>query len=104
MITTLAKVIALPGQESSLAEVCINLAKETRANEKGCLQYYPYVSAENPAEIIIIGKYTDEQAVKAHLESPHAQVTAGKLQGLVAEKVTDILDGKLIINVLQELI
>jgi len=104
MVTTLAKVIALPGKEAALAEVCINLAKETRANERGCLQYFPYVSTENPAEIIIIGKYTDEEALQAHLESPHAKIATEEYEGLVAEKITDILDGKLIVNVLQELV
>ena len=103
MVTTLAKVIALPGKESLLEEVCINLAKETRANEKDCLQYLPYVSGENPAEIIIIGKYADENALQAHITSPHAKVAIKKLEGIVAEKVTDILDGNLIVNVLQEL-
>ncbi len=104
MVTTLAKVVALPGKESLLAEVCINLAKETRIKEKGCLQYFPYVSGENPAEIIIIGKYADQEALQAHITSPHAKIAAEKFDGIVAEKVTDILDGKLIVNILQELI
>jgi len=104
MVTTLAKVIALQGKEAALAEVCIDLAKETRANEKGCLQYFPYVSTENPAEIIIIGKYADEEALQAHLDSPHAKIAVEKYESLVAEKVTDILDGHLIVNVLQELV
>lgn len=104
MVTTLAKVIALPGKESLLAEVCISLAKETRANEKGCLQYSPYVSEENPAEIIIIGKYVDENALQAHVTSHHAKIATKKFEGIVAEKVTDILDGNLIVNVLHELI
>jgi len=104
LVTTLAKVIALPGKESLLAEVCTNLAKETRANEKGCLQYFPYVSGENPAEIIIIGKYADKQALKEHIGSPHATNASEQFEGIVAEKVTDILDGKLIVNVLHELV
>jgi len=104
MVTTLAKVIALPGKEALLAEVCMDLAKETRTNEKGCLQYFPYVSGENPAEIVIIGKYTDEEALHTHIRSPHAQIASEKFEGIVAEKITDILDGYLIVNVLQEFV
>lgn len=104
MVTTIAKVIALPGKESLLEEVCINLAKETRANERGCLQYIPYASGENHAEIIIIGKYNDMEALKVHVRSPHAKNAIKKFNGIVAEKVTDILDGALIVNVLTELV
>lgn len=71
MITLIAKVKAKPGKEALLSEECIKLAKKVRENEKGCLMYTPHVSAENPAEIIFIEKYTDQEAFNTHGQTPY---------------------------------
>lgn len=95
MITVFAKLKAQPGKESILAEGCIALAKEVHEKEKGCLMYIPHVSVENPAEIIVFEKYSDKEALKAHMESPHFLA--------VAAKFPDLLDGDPLIQILTEL-
>lgn len=85
MITLIAKAKAKPGKEALLAEECTKLAKKVRENEKGCLMYIPHVSAENPAEIIFIEKYTDQEAFNAHVQTPYfkayKEATAGFVEG-----------------------
>jgi len=104
MITALAKLTALPGKESLMQEVSIDLAKETRAKEPGCLMYIPYISTENPSEVIVFAQYVDQDALEAHRQSPHFQAAKDKYPNFVEEKNTDILDGDLIIHILNELI
>jgi len=104
MITALAKLTALPGKESFMQEVCITLAKETLAKEPGCLMYIPYVSTENPSEVVIIAQYVDQDALETHRQSSHFQAAKEKFPNFVEEKNTDILDGDLIVHILNELI
>lgn len=104
MITVLAKLTALSGKESLLAEECMALAKDTRANEKGCLMYVPYVSSENPAEIFVFAQYVDQEALEVHKQAPHFIIRKAKLSQLIDEKNTDILDGELLQQILKELI
>lgn len=104
MITALGKLTAQPGKIAFLHDVCVTLAKETREKEKGCLAYIPYTSTENPAEIIIIGKYVNEEAFETHRQSSHLKEAREKLPQLVEEKSTDILDGELIVTILKELV
>jgi quinol monooxygenase YgiN len=71
MITLVAKLKAKPGMEKLLAEECVKMAKEVRANEKECLQYIPYVSIEDPTEIVFVEIYVDMEALEFHRKTPH---------------------------------
>ncbi len=104
MYTTLGILVAQPGKLSLLSEVFTTLAKETRAEEKGCLEYIPYITSENPAKLFVIGKYVDQEAFLAHRQSPHFIAAQEQVKVLLDEKSTDILDGELIVQVLQELV
>ncbi len=103
MITAIAKVVAKPSMERLMNEVLITLAKETKENEQGCLQYTPYVSSENPLEVLIVGQYINEEALEAHRQSSHFQVVKEKLPEFVQEKDNDVLDGELLVHIYKEL-
>lgn len=61
----------------------------------GSRNYIPLVSVENPAEIIVVEKYADQEALQAHMQSPYFMA--------VAAKFPEILDGQPVIQILKEL-
>lgn len=95
MVTILAKLKARPGKEKILADECVQLAKEVRNNESGCLLYIPHVSVENPEEIVFFEKYQDQSAFDFHAATSYFKAFAAKLG--------ELLDESLIIQVLNEL-
>lgn len=96
MVTLIAKVKAKPGKEALLAEECIKMAQKVRENEKGCLMYIPHVSAENPAEIVFIEKYIDQEAFNTHVQTPYFKA--------YKEKSVDLAEGASQIQFIKELI
>lgn len=96
MVTLIAKVQAKPGKEGLLAEECIKMAQKVRENEKGCLMYIPHVSAENPAEIVFIEKYIDQEAFNTHVQTPYFKA--------YKEKSADLAEGASQIQFIKELI
>jgi quinol monooxygenase YgiN len=87
MITLIARIIAKPGKEALLAEECIKIARIVREQEKGCLMYIPYVSANNPAEITFFEKYADQDAADAHVQTPYFKQYRENCRELVAERL-----------------
>ncbi|KAH8803482.1 hypothetical protein F5884DRAFT_805674 [Xylogone sp. PMI_703] len=59
-------------------------AKYVLAEEPGTLHYYG-VKPESGDRLIVIEKYKDEEAVKAHSESPRIKEFFGKIQNLLEE-------------------
>ncbi len=57
--------------------------------------YTPYMSAENPAEIIVFAKYVDQEALETHSQTPYHKTAAEQILNLVEERSTDILDGEI---------
>ena len=86
MITLIAKVKAQPGKEALLAEECKKIAKEVREKEKNCLMYIPHISIENPSVIIFVEKYTDQEALDAHFQTPYFKALIEKFGELLAEE------------------
>lgn len=95
MVTLIAKVKAKPGKESLLVEECLKIVKEVREKEPGCTMYVPHVSVNNPAEIVFVEKYVDQQALDNHMNTPYFKALAGKFK--------ELLDGPLDIMFLKEL-
>jgi len=104
MYTTLGIVAAQQGKLTLLAEIFTTLAKETRAKEKGCLEYRPYISSEDSSKIIVFAEYVDQEAFQTHRESPYFKAAQEQVRSVLDEKATDILDGDLIVQVLQALV
>ena len=62
--------IALHGEESSVNDALLRLAESTR-REPGCRAYHVCREVDDPKRFVIFELYDDEQAFKAHAESPH---------------------------------
>lgn len=98
MIHVVAVITAKPGQrEKILAAARDNLAA-VRA-ENGCIEYGPVVDAEfgsfqtplGPDTFVVIEKWQDADALKAHAAAPHMAAYAAKVKDLIAERQIHVL-------------
>lgn len=98
MIHVVAVITAKPGQrEEILAAARDNLAA-VRA-ENGCIEYGPVVDAEfgsfqtplGPDTFVVIEKWQDADALKAHAAAPHMAAYAAKVKGLIADRQIHVL-------------
>ncbi len=99
MIHVLAIITAKPGQrEAMLAAVRANVPA-VRA-EDGCIEYGPAVDAEGlgsfqtkfgPDTFLVIEKWRDAEALKAHAAAPHMAAYAAKVKDLIAGRVIHVL-------------
>jgi len=68
-------------------DLCLEMAREVREKEAGCLKYDPYVSAENPDEVVFIEKYNSMEDLEEHRKTPHYQcIVKEKIGAILAEK------------------
>ena len=99
MIHVVAIITAKPGQREAIL-------KEFRANipavraEDGCIEYGPSVDAEGLGSFqtkfgadafVVIEKWRDAQALKAHAGAPHMAAYAAKVKDLIASRVIHVL-------------
>lgn len=99
MIHVVAVITTKPGQRE-------NVLKEFRANmpavhsEDGCIEYGPTVDADGFGSLqtkfgadtfIVIEKWRDAQALKAHAAAPHMAAYSTKVKELLANRVVHIL-------------
>ncbi|KAF3482325.1 uncharacterized protein GIQ15_05084 [Arthroderma uncinatum] len=71
-IHIVAIVTPKPGKQDEVAKLLAETAEKVKANEPGALIYYGLKSKKSN-EIIVIEKYADMEAVKAHGGSGHFQ-------------------------------
>ena len=83
-----------PGKEAEAEALLHEMEAATLANDEGCLRYEWYRSAE-AERYVLLERWTDMDAVHAHLEAPHMAATFAKLQPLVAEPFTSQVVEKL---------
>ncbi len=87
MVTLIAKLKAKQGKGNELVDLCLEMAREVREKEAGCLKYDPYVSPENPDEVVFIEKYNGREDLEEHRKTPHYQsIVKGKIGAILAEK------------------
>ena len=99
MIHVVALITTKPGQRD-------NVLKEFRAMmpsvhaEDGCIEYGPAIDAEGfgsfQAKVgadtfVVVEKWRDAQALKAHAAAPHMTAYAGKVKDMIASRVVHIL-------------
>ena len=99
MIHVVAIITTKPGQRD-------NVLKEFRANvpavraEDGCIEYGPAVDAEGFGSFqakfgadtfVVIEKWRDAAALKAHAASPHMAAYGAKVKDLLAGRTVHIL-------------
>ena len=98
MIHVVAVITAKPGhRETILKEARENLAA-VRA-EDGCIEYGPVVDIGDDTfqtqlgadTFMVIEKWTDMDALKAHAVSPHMAAYAAKIKNLIAKRAIHVL-------------
>ena len=99
MIHVLAILTAKPGKR---AEVLGHFKANVPAvhAEKGCIEYGPAVDADGfgsfqaklgPDTFVVVEKWADADALKAHSTAPHMAAYAAKTKDLLASRVIHIL-------------
>lgn len=99
MIHVIAVITAKPGMRDAIL-------KEFRANvpavhaEKGCIEYGPAIDVPNFGKIqtnfgldtfVVIEKWEDADALKAHGAAPHMAAYAAKTKEMIASRVIHVL-------------
>lgn len=99
MLHVLAIITAKPGmRDAVLAEFRANMAAVHA--EAGCIEYGPAVDAEGmggfqaalgPDTFVVIEKWADAAALKAHAAAPHMAAYAGRTREMIASRVIHVL-------------
>ncbi|MGK5639198.1 putative quinol monooxygenase [Streptomyces sp. URMC 126] len=82
-----AECLASPGREDRL-RTALEAMIEPSLEEPGCLAYRPYVDPNDPARMVIVEQWTDEQALAEHFATPHFRHVAEVLEEILAEPLT----------------
>lgn len=99
MIHVLAIITAKAGQREAMLEAVRANIPAVRA-EDGCIEYGPAVDAEGlgsfqtrfgPDTFLVIEKWRDAEALKAHAAAPHMAAYAAKVKDLIAGRVIHVL-------------
>lgn len=81
------------GKEAEFEEVFKGLRDQVLANESGCEMYGFYKSKADASKYVIMERYKDEAALKAHGESDYFKAAGPKLGAVLAgAPVLDYLD------------
>ncbi len=70
MITVIARIKIQDGKEEQALEHCRKMAGSMK-DEPGALAYLCHRSLDNPSEIVFFELYADDEAFKAHGQTPH---------------------------------
>ena len=98
MIHVVAVITAKPGQREKILEAFRDNLSAVRA-EKGCIEYGPVVDAEfggfqaplGPDTFMVLEKWEDAAALKAHAAAPHMAAYAAKVKDLIATRTIHVL-------------
>ncbi|MEH2236101.1 putative quinol monooxygenase [Nostoc sp.] len=81
-IRVIARIIALPNKVEELKAVLLELIEPTR-QEAGAIKYELLQNQSDLTDFTFIEEWTSDEALNTHLDSPHFQAVAAKLEGLV---------------------
>lgn len=99
MIHVLAVITAKPGQRETILDAVRANIPAVRA-EDGCIEYGPAIDAQGlgsiqtpygPDTFVVIEKWRDTDALKAHAAAPHMAAYAAKVRDLIASRVIHVL-------------
>jgi quinol monooxygenase YgiN len=99
MIHVIAIITAKPGQRESMLEAFRANVPAVLA-EDGCIEYGPATDAEGFGSFqtkfgadtfVVLEKWRDAQALKAHAAAPHMAAYGAKVKDLIAGRVIHIL-------------
>jgi quinol monooxygenase YgiN len=100
MIHVIAIITARPGQRERILEAFRANLPAVRA-EDGCIEYGPTIDAEGvggfqaklgPDTFVVIEKWRDADALKAHAAAPHMASYAARVKDLIASRVIHVLE------------
>ena len=78
MLSVVATLQIKEGKEEEFEGVMRELAEKTRANEPGC-QLYSLHRSKHPQTYVVLERYDDQDAFKAHAASEHFRTISPKL-------------------------
>ncbi|MBE8966468.1 antibiotic biosynthesis monooxygenase [Nostocales cyanobacterium LEGE 12452] len=81
-IRVVARITALPNKVEELKAVLLELIEPTR-QEAGAIKYELLQNQYDPTDFTFVEEWTSHEALNSHLDSPHFQAAAAKLEGLV---------------------
>lgn len=84
MLMTLAKFEARPGAMPELLELAQSLVECSRT-DPGCLDYACYRDITGSDTLLIVGRWTDQQALERHYETARFQQIIGRFAELLVE-------------------
>jgi quinol monooxygenase YgiN len=98
MIQVIAIITAKPGQRETILQAARENLAAVRA-EKGCIEYGPVVDAEfgsfqtplGPDTFMVVEKWEDADALKAHAVAPHMAAYGKKVKDLIASRTIHVL-------------
>lgn len=92
-IGVVATLIVQAGKEKEFEEIFAGLRQQVLDNEDGCEMYDIYKSKSDASTYVVMERYKDEAALKAHGESAHFKAAGPKLGGVLGgAPVIDYLD------------
>lgn len=84
MLMTLAKFEARPGSMPELLHMAQSLVDCARA-ERGCLEYACYRDIMEGTTLLVVGRWTDQQALERHYETPRFKEILSGFADLLVE-------------------
>ncbi|KAI9927989.1 hypothetical protein AWENTII_012347 [Aspergillus wentii] len=94
VINLVATLSPQPDKAEELSFHLAQLTREVNANEPNTLIYHSFHNkAKN--EFVVVEKYKNQAALKAHMESPYVKAFASKVGGMMAKPV-EIKKGELL--------
>jgi len=99
MIHVVAIITAKPGMRESILQAFRANIPAVRA-EDGCIEYGPAIDADGvgsfqakvgPDAFVVVEKWRDVAALKAHAAAPHMAAYAAKVKEMIASRVVHVL-------------
>ena len=84
MIVVTSKFKSLPGMRAKVLELARPCWEATR-EEKGCIRYELFVSAEDDVTLQFIEEWADLDSLRAHLKTPHIAAFREQRKSVVEE-------------------
>jgi quinol monooxygenase YgiN len=85
-LTVIARIRAKPGKEERTRSELRKLLEPTR-RETGCLNFDMHESTSDPTVFVFHENWTSDEALEAHLRSPHIRAWFAQSEDLLAEPV-----------------
>ena len=82
-IRVIARVIAFSDKVEELKAVLLELIEPT-LQEAGAIKYELLQNESDPTDFTFVEEWSSDEALNAHLQSPHLEAAGAKLEGLVA--------------------